>query len=738
MATETDLQTLGFDQPAVSSIGTNPQDDLPYNLRDDQQRGALKDLIERCIEEDNAEHRKYYAEWNEADDNLNGETTPVGFTEEHSKALAEANDPTAKKRILKEFVSVNRARPNHESVLGDFSAQRRRLIITGRHPTQRNLGIVFQERVRAIEDTEQLPELVYFPAYDNAFAKGQHWIKITYDPFARKLRGKYDIRDVNVRDVLIDATCRSAYYERARRLTHRMQFSEDEAITSFSKYPLYDASRFYEDQEYDEPYGRSVNRIHTRMATYYEFHFLKPTQVYYQGSPQSPYDFVEITKAEYLLKSQSQIFRDFVFPGGVEDRWYIALYNRQQGVFHLERNYLDMPTLIPVLNIQSDSRLYCIGDVKGYSQLGDLLNVLVTVFTENAKRANIPIIPVDPEAWTEYQGQLEDATYHGGPAPGARGVYYAQPINEALAMLIPWVLNWIQDSASKHSASMGELPAKQIAKETVQTLIAKDRQSHGRKDVMLKYALTRLAQAIVRLINLMESEPGYFHCVDPNPSTLGYVPINQTWTEQEYLAAIAALSKLPPPRSPDELAAFQQQLSVIREKFEEVNDVRSGMSPGYLIEHSGGIKEVTLDGLQKILEQSNLTPDEFTQIYNVQATMVKVYKVNDITQDVDFVVTYGIDDDHENDPTFKANKALMSQQRGAMSRVDMMKELGYLNAEQIVDRADQEQQIIGIAKALAANPELMQYVQQLLSNPELVQNLLKVGSNKGNREQGKE
>lgn len=692
---------------------------LPYDLNDPQQRSDLETEIQRSLVDDLAVHQQYREEWNEANDRLNGNVVPFGFTEDHSEALASQNDARVKKMEVKEYVSVNRSRPNHESVLGDFASMRRRLTITGRQPQMRNIAKVYAERVKYIEDTEMLPEMIYFPSMDNAFAKGLHWIKVTYNPSANQLRGKFDIDEISCREVLVDARSRGAFFSKARRMTHVFQLTKDEARAKFEAYPFFDSENLSEDNEYNELQNRRQEaNMWKDLMTFYQYEFIKPVRTYYMGQPGSG-EIVEITSDEYQQYRNDPIFGPLVFEGEMEDRYYIALYNTRQGCFHLQENVLKMFSFIPLVNIMSEDRLYPFGDMKFYSGLSDLLDVLVTVFLDNAKKSNTPIIPMDPQAYDDYGVQVKHAAKHGGAAPGATNVFYAQPINEALTMLIPWVLGWIQDTASKHSASMGELPSKQVAKETVQTLIAKDRQSHGRKDVMLKYTLTQLARAIVRLVNVMEDQPDFFAAVDPRPGDFEYIPMNQTWTEDQYSAELAKLAKMPPPTTPEEAQMFMEALPKIRRKFEESNDVRPTTMAGFIVQ---GL-QVTPAQLRVLIENSQLSSEEFNNAWQPMASMITIYKVNTMNQDVDFKVVYGIDDDYENDKQFQANRALMLNERGAMSKLDMLREMRIINPEQIVENADEENQMIQLAKVIGSDPQLMAIVQQLVNNPEAVKRL---------------
>ena len=147
---------------------------LPYNLEDDEERTKFSALIERWITDDDATHNSFVGEWNDADDILNGDLIPAGWTEDHQGDLTDKNNPTVRPGTTgKMFVNVPRSRPNHEAVIGDFITLRRMMNFTPRNdPKATNIAKILRSRVEFIEDTEQVNETVYFPCIDNAVSKG--------------------------------------------------------------------------------------------------------------------------------------------------------------------------------------------------------------------------------------------------------------------------------------------------------------------------------------------------------------------------------------------------------------------------------------------------------------------------------------------------------------------------------------------------------------------------------------
>lgn len=699
---------------------------LPFDITNPESEGRLRAKIRQWIDYDNAIHRKYWNEWDNADDTLNGEIVPTGFTTDHSDRLGRMNDRRRRPERELEYVTVNRARPNHEAVMGDFASIRRKLVCSSRNPRHRNIAKVIGERIKYVEDDEMLPELVYFPAMDNAWSKGESVIKVTYNPLAKDLAGKFDVDYISIRDVLIAGDDTSPYHDKAQRKIHRIQLTREQALVAFGHLEGYDDSQWSADKEYDEPYrnGDDNTNFFDDKATYYEVQFSYPAACYYIAMPPDG-DIEKIGYDEFVAYKEQPEFAEFVFYGGVVNKEFVAIYNSRMGVFSFQENAIDQCTLINLVNIQTESRLYAIGDTKNYAELQELLNVLVTVFLQNAKRSNVPILAIDPEVLAEHQQVIEDAIDHGGAAPGVTGAYYAQSINPALSMLIPWVIGWIQDVTNKHSASMGEMPAAQVAKETVQTLISKDRQAHGRKDVMLRYTLTRIAQCLAKFIQQMDDQPDYFESVDARPSGLKYIPINQRWTEQEYLFKIAEMYEIPPPppelaQDPAVIEQYMAKIDELRMKFEEENDVQRTTKPGFVVNG----EQYTPEKMRKLLSEMMLsTIEELQAVADVQAGPITVLVVNDLTQDANLKIVYSVDDDYENDKQFQANRALMLNERGSMSRLDMLKGMGIQNAEQLIENADAEQEAIAIGKAIASNPQMLAYVKALLSDPALVENI---------------
>jgi len=719
-----ELQSMGDFKSGVlnTQSGVSQFSNLPYNLQDNNDRQTLTSLIQKWITDADSVHRQYWPEWDEVDDRLNSARIPVGFTTKHAEQLAAVNNPklqSRKTRTMRSFVTVNRTRPNHESTIGEFISIRRKLMLNATNPTDRNRARVMQKRIEYIERTEMLPDEIYFPAMDGAWAKGLHWIGVTYNPFARGMRGRFDVTEINVRDILLDPGTRGHFMQEKEYLIHRYKMPIEEARVHMRRYPLFDATSLGADNEYDEPYQRRDNMPRSEYATFYHVEFFRKEPTYYAADPNTG-GIQRIGRGLYDVLNADPRMAGVVFEGEQEENYYVALYNSDQGVFHLQKNVFDAWTRIPLVNMATDSRVYPLGDVQVYASLADLLDTVVTVFLQNAKRTNKPIADVDEEMFEEYQSYIDEVLESGGAAPGIKNIFNVQPINSHLVMLIPWIMGWIQDTVSRHSASQGQLPAKQIAKETVELMIQRDRVAHGRKDVTLRWMLTQLARILARGITIFDKDPDFFQLTDTGPGEIDYVPVNQVWTEAEYITQLALMAGLHVPEPPQldrlpqqvhnlattqygqESIAFEEAMYNIRRRFEQDNDVKSVPQEGYIIEG----REYTDDDVVSMLEESGLSWEEFNATYQVQRGNIQVYLVNPFDEDLEYNIEYTVDTDFQNDPEFKTNQALLLNARGAMGKLDMLKQMNVPDADGIHRRALEENEAIQMAMAIAEHPEL--------------------------------
>jgi hypothetical protein len=688
---------------------------IPFNLNDPAEKSEFDQLIERWIQTDETYQRTYLEELTEIEKRLNNEYQPEGFSQDHSGNLARRNDPQREQPIdEKMYVSIPRTRPNQEAVLGDFVSLRRILNVTGRSVKDRNKAKVIKARMKYIEDSYLIPETVYYPAMDNAFSKGLHWLGLDYNPRARGLKGKFEPFEANARDVLIDSNARGPFFKSARRIIQKLEFEVKDAKKKFKRYPLFDPDKVKGDMHYSQSYDDHRGVI-TEYVTIYKIQFMQIEETFFLYDEEQE-DVVEISETEYNALSQEPETRDLVFEGPEEETYYSVLYHRNgNGAFSLEVVPNNMFTLVPLVNIQSDGRLYPIGDVYIYKNLQDLLDVLVTVFLENAKRANRGIAGVDLAAFDQFQKEIETAIDHGGAIPGLRSMHYGREINTAIATLVPWVIGWIQDSAMKHAASMGELPAKQIAKETVQTLISKDRQAHSRKDVTIRWALTQYAKLMVSMIKLFDDEPDFIEVRDAAVGSFDYIPINQTWSEDEYMVNLMEMANVPEPQTEEEAQQFNEIMMKLRREFEMNNQVEEFVVDGFTFPDRG----ITLTAMElsQMIEGSGLTMKQFFELYDPQPAEVTMYKVNHLHgEDVDLNIRYEISTDFKESEEFRMNLAAYLRGQGLYSGIDLLKDYGVEDAEEKYERAMNESQAMALVKEISADPQIFQAVIEFIES----------------------
>lgn len=709
---------------------------LPFDLDDPSQKKELENLLQQGIDDDESAHTLYWQEWDNVDLRLTTAFQPVGWGTDAIENLRKMNDPTvseADKSRDKVFISVNRARPNHEATLGDYLSITRKLALSAHNPQDRNRARVMQRVVEYIEKKYKMPVKIYFPMMDNAWSKGLHWVKMNWNPHKAVLQGLFTPEEISCRDILVDNQARGVFFSSARRFTHRFKVDVKDANRMFRGYKHFVVDGYGTDTDYDNAWSSNKDaRKEQEQATFYYIEFRKTEGRYYIAKSKD--DVQEVSEAQFDELRKDPELEPFTFMEE-EENYYIALYHKKMGVFDLRYNPFGQWLLIPLVNVETPNRLYPMGDVQIYANLCDLLDVLVTVFVKNAKRANNPVYEVDPKVWEEegMQELIDSVTKQGGAAPGVVGVHNVQPINTYITQLIPWTMGWIQDTVSKHSATMGELPAKQIAKETVQALMAKDRTAQGRKDVCLNYTLTTLAELLVKMVAKFYTDPDYVKVTDMKPGKEGYIPINQVWTEKEYLASVAQIYNIQVPQPPDEsrvsLAnmdqaqaeyqdqslAFERAMMQARKHFENENQVDEEDMDGFSVPSVNGGEPMMIPELQMEIEKSGLEQKQYFAQYNPEPAKVHVFIVNRIDEDLDLDIQYEIDSDFASDPQFRQNRALKLREMGLMSGEDLLKEMEIPNAAELLENAQAENQALQMAKAIASDPKVMQQVQAILS-----------------------
>lgn len=713
---------------------------IPATLdQNDPEKKELDTLIQRWIDEAKATHTDLVSEYNEIDTKMNGEYGLSGFTNKATAELERLQDPNQPKQKSLIFGSVNRGRSNHESILGEFVQSKRKLGVKGRTPRDRNRARVFQKRLEYIEDENMMASKVIFPCFDEAFAKGTCWVDVTYSQQLTKPVHKFHVEMVSARDVIVDPISRGLAFENSRYRGRRIRYELEDARTKFKEYPYFIPDLLSSDTEYDEGYsGSSMLSTPTgsgnatgfsptttdKFCTIYKVIFWQLGRDYFklktaQGAdgtitPDLSGNIEQIAPEEFQSLSGNKKTERFVFAGPLEKRFYLVLFHRSHGVFHIERHEVGEFTLIPLVNIHTLWRFWPYGDFMMYANLQDLFDMLVTILIDNARKNNDPLVEVDEEAWATYSEQIEKAIREGGAAPGVKSVHgRGGEINAALVELMRSTTQWLQEVASRHSVSLGQLPSRQVAKDTVLALMNKDRSSHGRKDVMVNLFLTMLAKVLVKMIMLLDRDPDFIPLEDAAPGDPEYIPVNQVWTEGEYLANLAMIANLPTdPQSPEERTQINQMLQQLKRKFESVNEVTIEQFEGYKI----GGRELKPEEVAGVVRSTGMQLKDIWQQYKPEHGIYKRYHVNEFTDDADLSVIYSIDNDLRSDPEFQLARAQMARRESIMGRLDFADALGITNGQEMIDRRDAEDRSIMLAKEIAANPQLFNKVMVLLQN----------------------
>lgn len=699
---------------------------LPYNMDNEDSRKELTDLLRRRIPEMETIHSAQKAEWDDVEARLNGEYSLSGFQDDPITRLEAAAKLTAnpiEQHPL--FVKVPRSRPNHESLLGNFLNTDRKLTVTPRAPQYKTIARVIQERIRFIEDSSLVRELVYFPAIDGAFSKGLHWIEVNYDS-AKASPNKIKLDEVSCRDVLVDSRARGPMFKTSRIFAKRFQVEKPEVEKRYAKYPYFDPDKCqWNSNAYDQGYSNS-NTDSRFFATFYLVQMSIPSSDYLFINPLTR-EKKELTEEQFNLISNNPNLSPFVIETPEEDRWFFALYEEGNGAFFFDYNELGGSSLVPLIDIYTESRLYPYGDVKMYMALEDLLSTLVTVFIENANRTNYGIAKVTPEAWDQYSTQIQAAMDHGGVAPGIENVFYAPQINQAISVLINLITGWINDASNIHEVSKGEMPGgySRVAKETVQALISKDRQAHGRKDIMIDAALTTVAMRMVRAITCFDTDEDFIPIKDVQ-TRFEFIPINEhVQGKDQYIQMLYKLAGIDEPANLQDAAQVEQVTGPLIKSFESENHVTiSPMQVGWKSKDQKYLTDQQMVDQaaedQKVPEGEKPNIVLFISKYALERAEFETYHINVLSPDVNVSVRYGIQTDFVNDPQYKANLALLLHDKGLYDRKETLEDLGKENAQEILDRVDKENEAMMLAKQLNDNPQLMQQLKatiQQMSQP---------------------
>ncbi len=664
-------------------------------------------------------HAEMYPKWNKYDEYFANEQTPSGFTSDHIAKAQEANDPTVALAQAKQYVVVNKVRQTHEQVLGDFITGKKVITASGRSPKDRRLANIVKKEFQFVTDKTQLWDRVMVPTIDSCIRRGIHFIKVNHNPYRDLPNGRIDIEGVSCRDIIIDPITRDQYYEDKRFIIHRKRYRTSYANEKF-KDLLEPGVEFGPDNETEEAYNTAVetNENHT---TIYEFQHCKVEWRYFlQTDPQDEDSLEEISEDEFKQVSSDPKLAQYAFKQQ-EDAWYVSFYNTTLKTFYHELNEFGMCTIIEVINIRDESVAYPIADSEYYINLQDLFNILLSVILENAKQGNSPIVGIDPETYTTSKDAIEATLNRRGPKviPAATmNVVQPQQLNQMVVLLLERVDGYISDMQSKHAASTGQLPSKQIAQGTVDALITQDRQAHGRKDVTIRYAMTQLARLVTRIIFRKFTEQHWAKLTDTGKNEPDYTPVNIVASQQEYDELLLMMMGVNTdiPQTNDENIATLQQLDAFKKKFEQENEVKVKKHPIFVInDEQGGELRYTERQLKEAADSLGLDVEQFTYLYSPKQVIETFYVINDITNDPEIDLIYDIDFDYERDRQVRQSQAFYAADKGWITPKRALTMTDFPDVDAATEEADKRNEILQLGEMIASNPKAMDYVRQLFA-----------------------
>lgn len=694
-----------------------------YDITDPQLRATLDDKCQRWLIEAESQHRSMYAEWNDADQYFENQQVPDGFTEAHRDALANVNDPTQGSVTNKQYVVFNKILMTHEGVLGDFINGKKTLSVSGRTPKDRKFARVMRAEMEMQQDEMMLWDEVVVPTIDCGIRRGIHWIKMWFDPTRELPYGKIMVSEISCRDVLIDPKSRKPFYTDKQYIIHRQKFLVEDANRLFAKY--LGGQQFAPDRFSEDPYLYQASPSRDLTCTIYEFQFREVETRYFAlvDTPESgntqwtqtaggDAQVQEIDEQTYNKLALNPETAQNCFME-TRDVWYTCLYNRGTRTFYNAENEFGIDTLTPFINIRSEGRLYPLGSTKYDKNLQDLLNVFTSVLLDNAKRGNRGIYGVSTAAYTQFADQIIAAINGTGPNVIPTDQYkveYPRELNPGIVQLFGMVEKALDDVQSQHGLSRGDMPRERLAEKTVNLLIQQDRASHGRKDIMIRWTLTRLAKLMFKIIQTKFSESHWARVMDTQRGDPQYIPVNQILTESEYLQMLAQMAgvELTPDTQGQDLMDANDQIKQFRKQFESENDVTKVPQPVHDI---NGQRFSDAD-YQKGIQKSGMDPAEYDQANGVEHSSINVYVINPIDKNADMHVVYEVDFNYDRDKEMKTNRAFALFDRQVITGKRLLNDLDYPDADDAWDEAMKQNQAMNLGMQIVSNPQLYQMVMQ--------------------------
>lgn len=673
-----------------------------------------------------AKHNDYVVELNDADNYKDNNQTPVGQNQEHAAAYARANDPSTAEIVDRSFIVINQINITHENILGQFLRGKPTVEFKGRGMQDSRKCTVFKRMSDYVEDVNQTWFRVFMPAVDNMAHRGLHWAKVYHDPFDEKSlpHGKIVEESVSARDVLVDPDSRDEFYGDTNYRIHRVRMTL-ELANEFMEF-LGREERFSPDTQYN--IGNPMRQTDTtqQYVTLYEIHWKKKVWKYKEMIDG---ELTIISKEQY---EQSEQEKGDQFEGYKchEDEFYVSHYNVGLGTILHGKNQWGVWTLVPCINRRSDLAVYPIGDFRYYKNLQDLFNVLVTIFLDDIKESRKYVVGVDPGSYAAFKDEIDRATIHGGAVP-TQALQMAKfpSASEGLVSLIQFIQSAIAEIRSLPAVSRGELPAKQVATDTVTALLQSASISHGRKDMMIRWFLTEVARVRYKIMASTWTTAAQVRVTDVKPGSPEFIPINYYLDEAGYQKLLIEMSGIQIDPNTGLTPEQQGYIATVKRNFERENEVEVKTVPF----HKYGNEEQLYDDEQHAnnIMQSGMTPTEFAARPGKESVIVPqtFYVINKIDPDIDLDVKYDVDFDAEQTKSRNQAIELNLLDRGGIGMLDVMKDLEISDAEGKYRRSTEQNEGFKIAERLKSDPQYAQALaiaEQLAQNPKWMENVAKM------------
>jgi len=273
---------------------------------------------------------------------------------------------------------------------------------------------------------------------------------------------------------------------------------------------------------------------------------------------------------------------------------------------------------------------------------------------------------------------------------------------------------YIYDLQAKHEASRGQLPTNQIAEKTVLNLISQDRQAHGRKDVMIRWAMTMIARALWEIVRKKFTDAAWVLVTDSKPGDEDYVPINFIINEQEYQALLYQMMDVDAEEIElmDQVtrAEFEKQALAYKKQFEKENEVRKEVVESFVIND----EVFSAEQIDQAMRKENLDPKQFDEKYQPEHREDLVYVINDLTREAELDVIFDIDFNYEADKQNRQNLAFSLGQAGYITGERVLKQIDFPDAEAAWREAVSMNQALQVGEAVVADQMLYQQVMAAL------------------------